>query len=67
MFVMSLDFCQLPPSLFFGFSFHYILLRLSIVCLFTSRFCDVKFVLLCHVIDELLKHNCNSGVMKVAI
>ena len=52
---------------FLAFRFHYILLRLSIVCLFTSRFCDVKFVLLCHVIDELLKHNCNSGVMKVAI
>ena len=63
MFVMSLDFCQLPLSLFFRFS----LLRFSIVCLFASRFCDVKFVLLCHVIDELLKHNCNSGVMKVAI
>ena len=66
MFVMSLDFCQLPPP-FLAFRFHFILLRLSIVCLFTSRFCDVKFVLLCHVIDELLKHNCNSGVMKVAI
>ena len=55
MFIISLDFFKLPRYLFFPF----------IVCLFASRFRGVQFVLF--VIDDLLKHNGNSGVMKEAI
>ena len=54
-------------SIFFAFLFHCILPRFFFVCLFASRFRGVQFVVLFHVIDDLLKHNSNSGVMKEAI
>lgn len=68
MFVMSLYFFLASLlSIFFAFLFHCILPRFFNVCLFASRFRGVQFVLLFHVIDDLLKHNGNSGVMKEAI
>ena len=68
MFVMSLYFFfSFLVIYFFAFLFHCILPRFLNVCLFASRFRGVQFVLLFHVIDDLLKHNGNSGVMKEAI
>ena len=68
MFVMSLYFFfSFLVIYFFRLPFSLHIAKIFDVCLFASRFRGVQFVLLFHVIDDLLKHNGNSGVMKEAI